>query len=189
MCAGVSSSEADGESTSVRETSGCELKWRWVDADESLWCSREWKRIGGKCSSDIVNLDPDKAVFSGFMGSGAEVTHGLGTRDSGFTGDMVISSTMVVIEPPILKEVSPILCRHPQVVQNSFSPLSNLGNGMEAMFGERETHEEEQSSPHDDTTQQRLVDSIREVQTDSRLHILPWETSGVNANGSGSGER
>nr|POF09162.1 hypothetical protein CFP56_75108 [Quercus suber] len=71
------------------------------------------KESVARCSSDIVNLDPDKAVFSGFTGSGAEVTHGLGTRDSRFTGDMVISSTMVVIEPPILKEVSPILCRHP----------------------------------------------------------------------------
>lgn len=102
---------------------------------------------------------------------------------------MVISSTMAVIEPPILKEVSPILCRHPWVVQNSCSPLSNLGNTMEAKFGEREAHEEEQSSPHDDTTQQRLVDSIREVQTDSELQILPWETNGVDENGSGSGER
>ena len=102
---------------------------------------------------------------------------------------MVISLTMAVIKPPILNEVSPILCRHPWVVKNSCSPLSNLGNGMEAEFGEGEAHEEEWSSPHDDTTQQRLVDFVREVQTDSGLHILPWETSRVDDNGSGNGER
>ena len=85
------------------------------------------KESASRCSSDIVNLDSGKAVFSGFMGFGAEVTHGLGIWDSGFTGDMVISSAMAVIEPPILKEVSPILCRHQWVVQNRFSPLLDLG--------------------------------------------------------------
>ena len=49
------------------------------------------------------------------------------------------------------------------MVQNSFSLFSNLGDGMEVEFGEGKAHEEERSSPHDNTTQQRLVDSIGEV--------------------------
>jgi len=91
--------------------------------------------------------------LSGCTGFDAEVIHGLGNRDSGFTGDMVVSLAMAAIEPPILKEVPLILCRHPWVVQSRFSPLSNLGNGVEAEFGEGEAHEEERSSPHDDMTQ------------------------------------
>ena len=87
------------------------------------------------------------------MGSDVEVIHGLGNRDSGFTGDLVVSLAMAVIKPPLLKEVPPILCQHPWVVRNRFSPLSDLGNGVEVEFGEGEAHEEERSSPHDDTTQ------------------------------------
>ena len=87
-------------------------------------------------------------------GSDADVTHGIGHRDSGFTGDMVASSATMAIMSPILKDVSLILCQHPWVVQNRFSPLSNLGNGVEAKCGEGEDHEEEQrSSHHDGTTQ------------------------------------
>ena len=111
------------------------------------------KELASRRSFDMVNLDSGKAIFSGNMGSGAKVTNGLGIRDSGFTGDMVISLAMAMIEPPILKEVSPIVCRNPWVVQNRFSPLSDLGNGMEAEFGEGEAHEEEWCSPYDDTTQ------------------------------------
>ena len=51
--------------------------------------------------------------------------------------------------------------------------------GLEAKLGEGEAHGEDRSSPHHDTTQQRLVDSIGDFETDSGLHILPWETSGV----------
>uniref|UniRef100_A0A7N2MR58 Uncharacterized protein n=1 Tax=Quercus lobata TaxID=97700 RepID=A0A7N2MR58_QUELO len=152
----------------------------------------EVNEVGPKVVQPIkptVNLDSSKAVLSGFTGSCAEVTHGLGIQDSRFTSDMVISLAMAVSKPPILKEVSSILCRHPWVVQNRFSPLSNLGNGMEAEFGEGEAHEEERSSPHDDTTQQRLVDSVGEFQTDYGLHLLPWETSGVDDNGCGSREK
>ena len=96
------------------------------------------------------------------MGSGVKVIHGLGNRDSRFTGDMVISSAMAMIEPPIMKKVLSILCPHPWVVRNRFSPLSDLGNGVEVEFGEGEAHEEERSSPHDDMTQQRLMDSVGE---------------------------
>ena len=65
-----------------------------------------------RCSSDVVNLNSSKAIFSRFTSSSVEVTHGLGIQDSGFTGDMVISSAMAMamIEPPILKEVPLILC-------------------------------------------------------------------------------
>ena len=141
------------------------------------------------CSSDVVNLDSGKAILSGCTSFDVEVIHGLGNRDFGFTGDMVVSLAMAAIEPPILKEVLLILCRHPWVVQNRFSPLSNLGNGVEAEFGEGEAHEEERSSPHDDMSQQRLVYSVGEFQTDSGLHLLLWETSGVDDSGCGSGER
>ena len=110
------------------------------------------KDLASRCSSATVNLDFVKAVFSIVTGSDAEVTHGIGNRDSGFTSDMVVSSTMVAIEPPILKEMSSVLCQHLWVVQNRFSPLSDLGNGVEAEFGEGD-HEEEQSSHHDDTMQ------------------------------------
>ncbi|KAF3973984.1 hypothetical protein CMV_002630 [Castanea mollissima] len=42
---------------------------------------------------------------------------------------------------------------------------------------------------HDDTTQQRSVDSVGEFQTDSGLHLLPWETSGVDDRGHGYNNR
>ena len=102
---------------------------------------------------------------------------------------MGFSSTGVVIEPPILTEVPPIRCRQPWLVQNRFSPLSVLGNGMEAEFGEGEDHAEERSSTHVDTTQKRSVDFVGEFQSDFGLHLLSGETSGVVVNGYGSGER
>ena len=52
----------------------------------------------------------------------------------------------------MMKEGSLILCRQPWVDYNRFSPLSGLGFGFEAEVGEGEAHEEERSSPHDDTT-------------------------------------
>ncbi|KAK9994157.1 hypothetical protein SO802_023860 [Lithocarpus litseifolius] len=57
-----------------------------------------------------------------------------------------LNPAMARIEPPSLKEMSPIPCRHPWVGLNRFSPLLDLGNGMEAMFGEGEAHEEDRSS-------------------------------------------
>ena len=112
----------------------------------------------------------------------AEVTHGFGSWVSGFTSDLVISLTMAGIEPPILKEVSPIPCQQPWVVLNRFSPFPDLGDRMEAEFGEGEAYEEVRSSPYHDT-----IDLVGEFQTDSGLHILPWETSGVVNSGYGSG--
>nr|POE85765.1 hypothetical protein CFP56_07106 [Quercus suber] len=103
---------------------------------------------------------------------------------------MVASLAPAAIEAPILKVVSPILGRYTWVVQNRFSPLLNLGNGVEDEFVEREDHEEEQRSyHHDDTTLQRSMNSIGEFQLDSGLHLLPWEASEVFDHSYGSGER
>ena len=71
-----------------------------------------------RCSSTVANLNFVKAVFSMVTGFDAEVTHGIGNRDFGFTNDMVVSSVTTVIKSPILKDVSLILCQHPWVVQN-----------------------------------------------------------------------
>ena len=76
------------------------------------------------------------------------------------------------------------------MVQNRFSPLSDLGNGVEDEFMEGEDHEEEQRSYHqDDTMLQRSVDSVGEFQSDFELHLLPWETSEVFDHSYGSGKR
>ena len=96
-----------------------------------------------RCSSAAAILDFVKAVSFVGTDSDAEVTHGMGNRDSGFTDDMVVSSATAAIEAPILKVVSPILGWHPWVVQNRFSPLLDLGNGVEDEFVEGEDHEEE----------------------------------------------
>ena len=113
-----------------------------------------------RCSSAAINLDSVKADFSMVTGSDAEVTHGIVNQNSGFTREVVVSLATTAIESPILKDVLPILCWHPWVVQNRFSPLSDLGNGVEVEFGEREDHEEafgvssgQRCSHHDDTTQ------------------------------------
>ena len=139
------------------------------------------KESASRCSSILVNPNFGKAVFFGFTGSGAEETQGLGRWDAGFTDDMVISLAVAGIEPPILKEGLLILCQQPWVVHNRFSPLSVLGNGLEVEVGEGEAHEEEQSSG--------LVDSIGEFQPDFGLHILLWETSGVDDSGCDCGEK
>ena len=65
-----------------------------------------------------------------------------------------------------------------------------MGNGVEDEFVEGEVHEEVQrSNHHDDTTLQRSVDSVGEFQTNSRLHLLPWETSEVFDHNCGHGEK
>ena len=111
------------------------------------------------CISSTFNLDFVEADPSMVTGSDAKVTHGIGNRNFGFIGEMVASSAAVAFESLIMKEVLLILCRHIWVVQNCFSPLSNLGNGVEAEFGEREDHDEafdagseQRGSHHDDTT-------------------------------------
>ena len=113
-----------------------------------------------RCSADNGNLDAGM-VSSGFTSPGAEATQGFGFRDPGFTGDMVVSSELAGSEP---------------VVINRFYPLLDLGNGLEAEFGEGEAHVEE-------------VVSSGVSQSDSRLHILPRESCGVVDSGCGSEEK
>ena len=86
---------------------------------------------------------------------------------------MVVSSATAAIKSPILKDVLPILCRHPWVVQNRFSPLSDLGNGVEDDLVEREVHEVVQrSNHHDETMLQRSMDSVGEFQTCEESNYL-----------------
>ena len=70
------------------------------------------KALASRSSSTAMVLDSVKAGSS--MGSvfDAEVTHGLGKRDSRSTSDMVASSVTTMIEAPILKVVSPIFSRY-----------------------------------------------------------------------------
>ena len=109
------------------------------------------KELESRCSSDI-KFDASMA-FSGFTSPGVEVTQGVGSRDSGLE--------MAGSEPMVL---------------NKLYPLSDLGNGTEAKFGEGEADVEE-------------VDSVGEYQSNSGLLILPWESSGVFDSGCGSGEK
>nr|XP_023914240.1 protein GLE1-like [Quercus suber] len=104
-----------------------------------------------------------------------------GWWDAGFIGDLVITSAVAGIEPPIMKEGSSIFCQQPWVDLNRFSPLSGLGFGLEAEVGEGEAHEEERSSG--------LVDCDGDFQPDFGLHILPWEASGVDDSDCNSGEK
>ena len=113
-----------------------------------------------RCSANNGNLDAGM-VSSRFTSPGAEATQGFGFRDPGFTGDMVVSSELAGSEP---------------VVINRFYPLLDLGNGLEAEFGEGEAHVEE-------------VVSSGVSQSNSRLHILPRESCGVVDNGCGNGEK
>ena len=131
------------------------------------------KAVTSCSSSDVVVLTSVKAGFS--MGSvfNAEVTLGLGYRDSGSTAVRVGSLAMVAV-----------------VVQNRFSPLSNLGNGVEDEFMVGEDHGNDQRCHyHVHMTRQRLVGSVGEFQSVSRLHLFPWESNEGFDQSCGSGER
>nr|POE98845.1 hypothetical protein CFP56_56128 [Quercus suber] len=104
------------------------------------------KESATRSCSVLDNSDSGKVAFSGFSGSGAEETPRLRRRDAGFTGDLVSTSEVAGIQPPIMKEGSLILWRQPWEDLNRFSPLSSLGFGLEAEGREGEAHEEEQSS-------------------------------------------
>ena len=136
-------------------------------------------------SSAAVVPDSDKTVSSMDSISVAEVPIGLGIRDPRFTGGMVVSLATAKIEALIQEVVSQILGRNPWVVQNRFSPLSDLGNGVDDEFVEGEDHEVDQRSNH----LQRSVDFVGEFQTVSGLHLPPWETSEVFGQSCGSGEK
>nr|POE97741.1 hypothetical protein CFP56_76949 [Quercus suber] len=139
------------------------------------------KESATRSCSVLDNSDSGKVAFSGFSGSGAEETPRLRRRDAGFTGDLVSTSEVAGIQPPIMKEGSLILWRQPWEDLNRFSPLSGLGFGLEAEGREGEAHEEEQSSG--------LVDCDGDIQPDVGLHILPWEASGMDDSGCDSDEK
>ncbi|KAF3960713.1 hypothetical protein CMV_014595 [Castanea mollissima] len=83
-----------------------------------------------RCSSAAVFLDSGKAVLPLDTISDAEDSH-----------DLAVSSPSVVLEAPILKGAAPILDQFPWVIQNRFSPLSELGNGVDEGFVEGEDQE------------------------------------------------
>ena len=124
-------------------------------------------------SSDVVVLASIKVGFSVGSVSNAEVTLSLGYRDSRSTGVRVGSLATVAI-----------------VVQNRFSPLSNLGNGVEDEFvvGE-DLGNDHRCHHHVHMTQQRLVGFVGEFQLVSRLHLFPWESNEGFDHSCGSGKR
>ena len=134
------------------------------------------KVSASRCSSTAVARVFDKVVSPRCTNSDAEVTLGLGNRGSGSTSETVVSSAKAMIEAPILNVVPPSLVQYPWVVQNQFSPLSDLGNGVEDVLVERDDHEEVQRSNHG-------------FQTNSRLQLLPWETSEASDHNCGCGEK
>ena len=133
------------------------------------------KVSASRSSSTAVARVSGKAVSHRCTDSDAEVTLGLGIWGSGFTSEMVVSLVTAMIKAPILNVVPPSLVQYPWVVQNRFSPLSDLGSGVEDVLVEGDDHEEVQRSNH-------------EFQTDSGLQLLPWETSAVSDHKCGSGE-
>ena len=131
------------------------------------------KALTSSSSSDAMVLNSIKAGFSMGSISDAEVTDGLGNRDSRSTGDLVGTSATAAI-----------------VVQNRFSPLSDLGNGVEDEFMEGEDHVEDQGSHHHvDMMRQRIVGSVGEFRSISGLHLFPRESSEVFDHSCGSGEK
>ena len=95
-------------------------------------------------SSNAVVLASIKDGFSMGSASGAETTLGLGKRVSGSTGAMVGSSVLAEI-----------------MVQNHFSPLSDLGNGVEDEFMAGEDLVKDQRwQHHAHRSRQRSVGSV-----------------------------
>ena len=124
-------------------------------------------------SSDAVVLTSVQEGFSMGLASGAETSLGLGKRVPGSTGAMVSSSASTEI-----------------LVQNRFSPLSDLGNGVEVEFVAEEVLVEDQRCQHHaHRSRQRSVGSVGDFKSISRLHLCPWESrEGSNLSG-GSGEK
>ena len=100
------------------------------------------KVSASRSSSTAVARVSGKAASPRCTDSNAKVTLGLANRGSGFTSETVVSSTTATIEAPILNVVPPSLVQYPWVVQNRFSPLSNLGNGVEDVLVEGDDHED-----------------------------------------------
>ena len=105
--------------------------------------------------------------------SGAEASLGLGKRVPRSTGAMVSSSTSVEI-----------------LVQNRFSPLSDLGNGVEDEFVAGEDLVEDQRCQHHaHRSRQRSVGSVGDFQSIFGLHLCPWESREGFDHSGGSGEK
>ena len=124
-------------------------------------------------SSDAVVLSFVKEGFLMGSTSGAETTLDLGKHVSGSTGVMVGCSASAEI-----------------MVQNRFSPLSNLGNGVEDEFVAGEDLVEDQRCQHYALRlRQRLVGSVGDFQSISGLHLCSWESSEGSDHSGGSGEK
>ena len=135
--------------------------------------SRVSKSGKGSASRNGSVVDVSDAVKAGPpMGSVSHAEVSLGLR---------VSSATTSLTTPMLKVVSPILDSYPWVAHNRFSPLSDLGNGVEDEFEEGEVQEEVQRG--------NSVVSSEGAQSDSGLHILQWETSEVVDHSCDNGER
>ena len=76
------------------------------------------------------------------------------------------------------------------LVQNRFSPLSDLGNGVEVEFVAKEDLVEDQRCQHHaHRSRQRSVGSVGDFQSISRLHLCPWESREGSDLSGGSGEK
>ena len=73
--------------------------------------------------------------------------------------------------------------------QNHFSPLSDLGNEMDAEFGEGKDRTEDFSEYHEVAVQPRLVDTTRFYHNDYGLLLLSWDNNGVDNRSCDSGEK
>ena len=97
--------------------------------------------------------------------------------DAGNVGSSPASTTMV---SPALQNGSQAHRRHQWVKQNRFSPLSELGNDLGTKFGEGE-------DPDEALAQSRSVTPVGISLNDSGLLFLPWDNSGADNFGGGSG--
>ena len=72
-------------------------------------------------------------------------------------------------------------------LKNAFSPLSELGNEMGTVFGEGEDRDEDFSDYHEVMVQPMSVASVGFSHNDSGFLFRPWDNSGADICGGGSG--
>ena len=124
-------------------------------------------------SSDVVVLTSIKEGFSMGSASSAETSLGLGKHVPGSTDAMVGGLASAKI-----------------LVQNRFSPLSDLGNGVEDEFVvEEDLVEDQRCQHHAQRLRQRLVGFVGDFQSIYRLHLCPWESREGSDHSGGSGEK
>ena len=102
-------------------------------------------------------------------------------------GKVGSTPAITVMVSPTLKNGSQSHCRHQWVKHNRFSPLSELGNEMGTEFGEGGDRVEAFSDYHEVVVRSRSVASVGFSHNDSGLLFLPWDNSGANNCGGGSG--